>query len=118
MSLKDLMESLKGLEGRLLEDEIYKIVWEEITSNQLDPISQARAISEGGDSQAAIQTRYIRNRVRRIKDEMQAEAALVEAEHRRQQDQKRQQEKDLHNWELVVVICIVMIVLVGSLFIS
>ena len=74
MKINKIRDRLSGLEGRLLEDEIYRIVWEEIESGIMDPVSQARSVAEGDGDDGKIRAAYIRHRVRRIKDEMELRA--------------------------------------------
>jgi hypothetical protein len=62
---------LLGLEGRLLEDELYKIAWEEIERGQLDPAAQARSIADGEGDNGKTRSAYIRHRVRRLRDELE-----------------------------------------------
>ena len=75
MKINKIRDRLSGLEGRLLEDEIYRIVWEEIESGIMDPASQARSAAEGDGDDGKIRAAYIRQRVRRIKDEMEIRVA-------------------------------------------
>ena len=74
MKINKIRDRLSGLEGRLLEDEIYRIVWEEIESGIMDQVSQARSVAEGDGDDGKIRAAYIRHRVRRIKDEMELRA--------------------------------------------
>jgi hypothetical protein len=70
VNLNGLSNRLKGLEGRLLEDELYRIVWEEIENGVKDPAAQARAIEESGGDDGKVRSTYIKHRVRRIQDEL------------------------------------------------
>lgn len=71
VTLEFLKSRLQGLEGRLLEDELYKIAWEEIGRGQLDPASQARSIADGEGDNGKTRSAYIRHRVRRLGDELE-----------------------------------------------
>lgn len=76
MQLDDIKELLKGLEGRLIEDEIYRVVWEEIESGEMDAVAQARSIEDGEAEDAKVRAAYIKHRVRRIKDAISASTKL------------------------------------------
>lgn len=76
MQFDDIKERLKGLEGRLIEDEIYRAVWEEIESGKMDPVAQARSIEDGEAEDVKIRAAYIKHRVRRIKDEISASTKI------------------------------------------
>src|SRR5688500_12552831 len=69
MSFEYLKSRLLGLEGRILEDEIYRLAWEEIEGGEIDSAGQARAIEEGSGDEGKIRAAYIKHRVRRLKDE-------------------------------------------------
>lgn len=71
MNFETFKSRLLGLDDRLVEDEIYRIVWEEIESNQLDRSAQARSIEEGSGDKGKTQSAYVRHRVRRLKDELE-----------------------------------------------
>jgi hypothetical protein len=62
-----LMSRLQGLDSRLLEDELYKLAWEEIERGELDPASQARSIADGEGHDGKTRSAYIRHRVRRLR---------------------------------------------------
>ena len=66
---ESLKSRLLGLDGRLLEDELYKIAWEEIEKGQLDSAAQARAIADSEGDDSKIRSAYIKHRVRRLRDE-------------------------------------------------
>ena len=70
MSFEKLKARALGLEGRILEDELYRLVWEEIERGEMDNAAQARAIAEAGSNEGMIRAAYIRHRVRRLKDEL------------------------------------------------
>lgn len=86
MGLKDVLEQISTLEGRRLEDEIYKAVWYEISQGQLDPSAQARALADGGNSKEQLQSSYIKHRIRMLKDELRQ---LKLEEKQRQQEFSR-----------------------------
>ena len=71
MAFENVKSRLLGLDGRLIEDEIYRIVWEEIESNELDRSAQARSIEEGAGDEGKTRAAYIKHRVRRLKDEVE-----------------------------------------------
>lgn len=71
VTLELLKSRLRGLDSRLLEDELYKIAWEEIERGQLDPASQARSIADGEGDNGKTRSAYIRHRVRRLRDELE-----------------------------------------------
>ena len=84
----DLLKSrLLGLDSRLLEDELYKMAWEEIEKGVLDPASQARSIADGEGDDGKTRSAYIRHRVRRLRDELEVFQA-----HEKEQAQKRKAE--------------------------
>lgn len=95
MNLHEFKERLKGLEGRRMEDELYRIVWEEIQSGQMDPAAQARSITDGEGDDAKIRAAYIKHRVRRLEDEI---AVLVKIE--RELEAGRQREETEKNREI------------------
>ncbi|SDX82838.1 hypothetical protein [Roseicitreum antarcticum] len=70
MNLQQIIERVQGMEGRLIEDEIYRIVWEEIENGQFDTASKARAMAKCANDGAELRSAYIRHRVRRLKDEI------------------------------------------------
>ncbi len=70
-TLELLKSRLLGLDGRLLEDELYKIAWEEIERGQLDSAAQARSIADGEGDNGKTRSAYIRHRVRRLRDELE-----------------------------------------------
>jgi ribosomal protein S14 len=71
LTIESIKIHLEGLNGRVLEDEIYRIVWEEIESNVLDGAAKARSIEEGAGDEGKTRAAYIKHRVRRIKDELE-----------------------------------------------
>ena len=73
MKLNDIITQLRGLEGRLFEDALYRIVWEEIEKGDLDPAAQARSIEDGDGEEGKVRAAYIRHRVRRLNDEFSSE---------------------------------------------
>lgn len=56
---------------RLMEDELYALVYEEIETGQMDKSAQARAIEEGGSDNGAVRKAYIKNRILRLKAELE-----------------------------------------------
>lgn len=56
--------------GDLEEDELYRIVWEEIERGEVDSVAQARSIEAAGGDQGKIRAAYIKHRVRRLRDEL------------------------------------------------
>jgi ribosomal protein S14 len=72
MDFKKVKSRLLGMEGLLLEDELYHIVWAEIESNQMDPAAQARSIEEGAGDEGRVRSAYIKHRVRRLKEELES----------------------------------------------
>ena len=100
MNIQELFDRLKGLDGRLAEDEVYRIVWEETQSGNFDPAAQARAAVEVGTDKEALRAAYIKHRVRRIYDELEAEknrfqAEEIELERSNKENERRQKEEDL-----------------------
>jgi len=79
MNFNDIKVRLRGLEGRLLEDGIYKVVWEEIERGEMDPISQARAVEDGDGEDGKIKSHYIKHRVRRLNDELATQSTTSSA---------------------------------------
>lgn len=43
MNFEILVARVLGLDGRLVEDEMYRIVWEEIERGEMDKAAKARA---------------------------------------------------------------------------
>ena len=86
-----LMSRLQGLDSRLLEDELYKLAWEEIERGELDPASQARSIADGEGHDGKTRSEYIRHRVRRLRDELEVFKAREkeEAQKKRLEAKKR-----------------------------
>lgn len=70
MDFEEFKSRMLGVDERLLEDEIYRFVWEEIESDQLDRSAQARAMEEGAGDEGKTRSAYIKHRVRRLKDEL------------------------------------------------
>ena len=100
MNIQELFDRLKGLEGRLAEDEVYRIVWEETQSGNFDPAAQARAAVEVGTDKEALRAAYIKHRVRRIYDELEAEKNRFQAQeieldrsNKEREKQKRKEEE-------------------------
>ena len=56
---------------RLLEDELYARVYEEIENGQMDKAAQARAIEEAGGDNDTVKKAYIKHRIARIKLEIE-----------------------------------------------
>ena len=80
MNIAEILDRVRGLDARLVEDEIYQIVWDEIETGNLDPVAKARSLAEGSTDDNSLRSQYIRHRVRRLKDEVQSENAKVRAE--------------------------------------
>lgn len=85
---------------RLIEDEMYARIYEEIESGRLDKAAQARAIEESGDDDGAIRKAYIKHRFARIKAELtvtnELAAQVKKQEHKRwKNEEKRRVEDDL-----------------------
>lgn len=59
----------KSADERILEDELYVRVFEEIEQGQMDKAAQARAIEEGGSDAGAVKKAYIKHRMTRLKAE-------------------------------------------------
>jgi hypothetical protein len=100
MNIQELFDRLKGLEGRLAEDEVYKIVWEETQSGNFDPAAQARAAVEVGTDKEALRAAYIKHRVRRIYDELEAEknrfqAKEIELERTNEENERRRHKEEV-----------------------
>ena len=128
MNIQELFDRLKGLDGRLAEDEVYKIVWEETQSGNFDPAAQARAAVEVGTDKEALRAAYIKHRVRRIYDELEAEknrfqAKEIELERTNRENEKRRHKEevlskerirkeksyDIHDWIIFWTIIIIVI---------
>ncbi|WP_394227924.1 hypothetical protein [Paracoccus marcusii] len=71
MNFETLKARALGLDGRLVEDELYRIVWEEIERGEMDKAAKARATAEAGSNEGQLRGAYIRYRVRRLKDELE-----------------------------------------------
>lgn len=71
MNFETLKARALGLDGRLVEDELYRIVWEEIERGEMDKAAKARATAEAGSDEGQLRGAYIRYRVRRLKDELE-----------------------------------------------
>jgi hypothetical protein len=71
MALERDKSRLLALEDRLVEDELYRIVWDEIERSEIDRAAQARSIEEGAGDKAKTQSAYIKHRIRRLRDELQ-----------------------------------------------
>lgn len=71
----------------MLDDEIYRIVWEEVESGVLDGSAKARSIEEGDGDEGKTRSAYIKHRVRRLKDELEL--------HRRELDRHEKSNKRL-----------------------
>ena len=84
MALKHDISRLLKLEDRLVEDELYRIVWREIERNEIDGAAQARSIEEGAGDKAKTQSAYIKHRVRRLRDELELYRQKAEHESTRQ----------------------------------
>jgi hypothetical protein len=86
MKFSDISGRLYGLEGRLLEDELYQIVWEEIERNEMDPVAQARSVEEGGELDAKVRAAYIKHRLRRLNDQLKVEELVAKETIRQEQE--------------------------------
>lgn len=65
---RKLLGEIRMLSDRLAEDKIYAQAMEEIETNEVDPVAQAKALEEAeGDAQKG-KAFYIKHRVRRIRD--------------------------------------------------
>ena len=97
MSLHDKLKRLDGLQGRLLEDELYRIVGEEIEAGVKDTAAWVRAVADGAGDDAATKSMYIKHRVRRLQDEISLSAAEAELQKAQQADLRlvKQQEKEM-----------------------
>ena len=97
MSLHDKLKRLDGLQGRLLEDELYRIVGEEIEAGVKDTAAWVRAVAYGAGDDAATKSMYIKHRVRRLQDEISLSAAEAELQKAQQADLRlvKQQEKEM-----------------------
>lgn len=84
MSLHDKLKRLDGLQGRLLEDELYRIVGEEIEAGVKDTAAWVRAVADGVGDDAATKSMYIKHRVRRLQDEVSLNAQASELESQKQ----------------------------------
>ena len=72
MNFNDIKNRLWGLEGRLFEDALYGLVWEELERGDMDPVAQARSVEEGGGEEGKTKAAYIKHRVRRLNDQFEA----------------------------------------------
>lgn len=61
---------MKGLDGRLLEDELYALIGDEIESGHKDQAAWTRAQADGAGDPALIKAAYIKHRLRRLQDEI------------------------------------------------
>ena len=97
MSLHDKLKRLDGLQGRLLEDELYRIVGEEIEAGVKDTAAWVRAVADGAGDDAATKSMYIKHRVRRLQDEISLSAAEAELQKAQQADLRlvKQKEKEM-----------------------
>lgn len=75
-------KALTGLHGRQFEDELYRIVSDEISSGYMDNVAQARSIEEANGDRSKLEALYLKHRIRRIKDE------IVSAEIKAEEDKK------------------------------
>lgn len=82
MDFEKFKSRMLGLDERLLEDEIYRFVWEEIESDQLDRSAQARAMEEGAGDEGKTRSAYIKHRVRRLKDELELHRRSLEQQNK------------------------------------
>jgi hypothetical protein len=85
-----LKSRLLGVDNRLLEDELYKMAWEEIERGVLDPASQARSIVDGEGDDGKTRAAYIKHRVRRLRDELE----IIQSQEKEQVRKKQIQEKE------------------------
>ena len=88
MQLNELTERIKGLDGRLLEDELFRFAWAEVEASQFDEAARARAVSEGGSSDD-IRAAYLRHRVRILKDHLEASKRQQKKAKKHRQEQPR-----------------------------
>jgi hypothetical protein len=72
MEIEELRSRVSGLDNRLLEDELYRFVWNEIESNKLDPVAKVRALADGGSNEIELKSAYIRHRIISLKDQLDA----------------------------------------------
>ncbi|WP_139838145.1 hypothetical protein [Roseovarius gaetbuli] len=86
MNFEKMRSRIFGLEDRLVEDELYRIVWEEIESNKIDPAARARSIEEGAGDEGKTRAAYIKHRVRRLKTEFEI--------HQRELNEKNERAKE------------------------
>ena len=72
MKIEELRSRVSGLDNRLHEDELYRFVWSEIESNNLDPVAKVRALADGGANEIEMKSAYIRHRIISLKDQLDA----------------------------------------------
>ena len=85
---------LRSLEGRMLQDELYRIVGSELENGYVDTIAQTRAMAEGHSSEAKVRAAYIANRIQRLSDELSAAIKQEQSEIRAAQLEKRKQNQE------------------------
>lgn len=85
---------LRSLEGRMLQDELYRIVGSELENGYVDTIAQTRAMAEGHSSEAKVRAAYIANRIQRLSDELSAAIKQEQSEIRAAQLEKRKQSQE------------------------
>ena len=70
MRIDNLKGRVLGLGARKKEDYLYEIVAAEIQQGEKDPVAWTRAIESTRGDQTKLQAAYIKNRVRRLRDEI------------------------------------------------
>lgn len=70
MNFNDIIERMRGLDDHAFEDELYRVVWDEIERGHMDPVAQARSIEDGLGDNGLTKSAYIKHRVRRLKDDL------------------------------------------------
>ncbi len=83
--------NLRSLKGRMLQDELYRIVGNELENGYVDTIAQTRAMAEGHSSEAKARAAYIANRIQRLSDELSAAIKQEQIEVQAAQLEKRKQ---------------------------
>lgn len=93
MKIDNLKGRVFGAEGRRKEDYLYEIVAAEIQRGEKDPVAWARAIEDTQGDQTKLQAAYIKNRVRRLRDEILISKKQVRPTENVLQKQRDKQEK-------------------------
>lgn len=88
----EYLNRLRTLEGRLLEDELYRIVGHELDDGYVDTIAQTRALSEGHISEAQMKGAYIRQRVQRLTDELSVAIKSADLEAKKIHEEKKRED--------------------------